>query len=79
MYSDINAIMVGYRGMRDMLDSIFGKAEAERMPARPPPPPKPAVAPITLENWNTVPTESLPKLSAASFDAMFGKSTGKPN
>lgn len=77
MTSDMNAIMVGYLGMRDMLDSIYGKAEPAAQ-APQPPQPKPAPPPAVVPVINT-PVEKLLPLTPEAFDRMFGGPKGKLN
>lgn len=78
MTSDMNAIMVGYLGMRDMLDSIYGKAEPAAE-APPPPKPKPVPPPPAVVPVINTPVDKLLPLTPEAFDRMFGGPTGKLN
>lgn len=71
MTADMNAILVGYRGTRDLLDSIFGKSETKPEPTKPLP--KPVVQVVNQSSDN------LPKLTPTDFDRMFSGLKGKPN
>lgn len=68
--ADMNSIMVGYQGTREMLEAIHGKREEETGPPQQPGAqtlrPAPKVVPVT-----TVAVEKLPPLTPAAFDKMF--------
>lgn len=68
MHADMNAVMVGYYGMRDMIDAIFGNH------AQPSPQPIVPVAQVVNQS-----SENLPKLTPEAFDRMFADHKGKPN
>lgn len=82
MTADINAIMVGYEGMRDMLNSIYGQPESQQVAEAPPAP-----DPASTQFISTAPTvkvvnqsaANLPPLTPEAFDRMFSDPIGKPN
>lgn len=72
MTSDMNSIMVGYQGTRDMLRAVHGIGEDEQ-PAHQPGPPRRVKrqAPALEVPVIVGPVENLPKLTPAAFDKMF--------
>lgn len=85
MTADINAIMVGYEGMRDMLTSIYGRPEQQQVgEALPSPAPEPVPPPVFISTAPMVKVvnqsaDNLPKLTPEAFDRMFSGLIGKPN